>query len=369
MKKTPLYAETKALGGKMVDYFGWSLPVQYQGIINEHMAVRKTAGLFDVSHMGEILVKGKDALKFLQQTCVRDLSQMISGKTAYTLMCDEAGGVIDDLLVYYLGEQEYLLVVNAANTQADYKWLKTWQVKFAVDAQVDDVSSEYAQIALQGPQSMNIMQIIVPGSEFAALRPYQFGIFELEQSQVLLSRTGYTGEDGFELYVQPDYAAELWRKLLAAGAESGLVPAGLGARDSLRLEAGMPLYGHELSPEINPLEAGLRFFVNLDKEFFIGREALLKSSQAGSGRKLIGICLKERAIARQGYKVISRDKEIGQVTSGGFAPWLQKSICMALIDDQAIGAGQVVEVEIRGRLFAAEVIQLPFYRRQKNKGN
>lgn len=366
MRKTPLYDEAKDLGGKIVEYSGWLLPVQYQGIISEHLAVRNSAGLFDVSHMGEIRVSGAEAVQFLQLICTRDLGSLAIGRISYTLMCDESGGVIDDLLVYRLGEEEYLLVVNAANTGIDFQWLKSWQEKLYPELKVENVSDEFAQIALQGPRSMQILSQVAPEESVKELRTYSFTVVRMNREQVIISRTGYTGEDGYELYMPPAIAPAMWKEILAAGAGSGIVPAGLGARDSLRLEAGMPLYGHEISREINPLEAGLDAFVNSDTKEFHGREALELSRTRGIKRKITGLCLQDRAIARQGYKIFNGDKEIGQVTSGIYSPYLEKSICMALLQKEEINGKQSrLEVEIRGRRHKVEICPLPFYKRQR----
>lgn len=364
LKKTPLYSLYKEYGAKTIDFGGWDMPVQFSGIKEEHEAVRKNAGIFDVSHMGEIIVKGKNSLDFLQKMMTNDFSKLKEGGALYTAMCYENGGVVDDLLVYKLNEEEYFLVVNAANTEKDFDWLN----KHAVDdVSVKDVSDQYALIAIQGPKAQSILQKISKNTDLEDIGFFKFKQnVDLDGSLALVSRTGYTGEDGFEIYCRSDDAEKLWKTLLEKGQEEGIMPCGLGARDTLRFEASLPLYGQELSPEITPLEAKLGFAVKLNKEEdFIGKEALKKQKEQGVERKLAGIEMIDRGIPRTGYSVFSGGKEIGYVTSGTQSPTLKKNIGIALIESDYIEDGNEVEVEVRKKHLKAKIVQTPFYKRPK----
>ena len=362
MKKTPLYEKHVALGGRIVDFLGWALPVQYSGIVEEHLAVRSAAGLFDVSHMGEIEVKGKDALNFINYIVTNDVSRLVPGKIMYSPMCYEHGGVVDDILIYMNNEDNLLLVVNAGNKDKDYQWILDKSKDF--DVNVLDVSDSYAQIALQGPKAEGILQKLTD-TPLEDLKFYTFdGEVLVDGAKVLLSRTGYTGEDGFELYLSPSDAGHIWDKLLETGKEEGLLPAGLGARDTLRFEASLPLYGQELSEEITPLEAGLGFFVKLNKEDFIGKPSLLEQKEKGLKRKIVGLEMIEKGVPRHGYEVRSQGKAIGTITSGSFAPYLEKYLALALLDINYTEMGQEVYVNIRGRERLAEVVETPFYKRR-----
>lgn len=362
-KKTPLYDSHVASGAKIVEFGGWLMPVQYSGIIEEHRAVRTKAGLFDVSHMGEFVVRGADAAKFINRVVTNDVRQIAVEQILYTPMCYADGGVVDDLLIYRLGENEYWLVVNAGNIEKDFAWLRQHQADFNVE--LADISDQTAEVALQGPAAEAIL------SRLTAAKLSEIGYYRLKQDvdvagiRCLISRTGYTGEDGFELYCQADSVAALWQAILEAGKESGLIPAGLGARDTLRFEAGLPLYGHELSPEITPLEAGLKPFVKLDKADFIGLAALSAQYQTGVQRKVVGLEMTGRGIARAGHVCMADGKAIGQVTSGTFAPTLEKNLALALLDMQHNAVGTTIQVDIRGKLVDAIVVAKPFYRRNK----
>lgn len=362
LRRTPLYALYTKHGAKTIDFGGWELPVQFTGIQHEHESVRTKAGLFDVSHMGEIKVSGPDALDFIQKMMTNDVSLLESGRAQYTLMCTPDGGIVDDLLVYKRGEHEYLLVVNAANSEKDAAWLMK-HVTGAVT--VTNVSDEIAQLALQGPLAESILQKLTT-EPLAAIGPFHFqddvavgGVF------ALISRTGYTGEDGFELYVKAEDAPELWHRILKTGGED-VVPCGLGARDTLRFEARLPLYGQELSETITPLEAGLGFAVKLDKPVaFIGQEALRHQKEAGIPRRLVGIEMIERGIPRTGYTVYAGDQTVGEVTTGTQSPTLRKNIGLALVQAAYSAPGTEVDVDIRGRKVAAVVVSTPFYKRVK----
>jgi aminomethyltransferase len=357
-RKTPLYDRHRALSGKMAPYAGHLLPVEYAGIIKEHMAVRTACGLFDVSHMGEISYKGKDALANIQKIVTNDCAGMKIGQVRYSPMCNERGGVVDDLLVYRKGEDAYLLVVNAANREKDVNWMRT---HLFGDCALEDLSGGIAQLALQGPRALKVFEKLsarenIPG------RAYRFiDGADVAGISCLVSRTGYTGEDGLELYCAAEDAAKLWDALLAAGADEGLIPCGLGARDTLRLEAGMPLYGHEMSEEITPLEAGLSMFVKPDKGDFIGKAALIGRAPE---RMRAGLRILGRGIARENCPIYADGRMIGATTSGTHLPYLGHAAAMALVETGAVRAGARVEVEIRGRRVEAEVVPLPFYRRK-----
>lgn len=364
MKKTPLYEKHCQLGGKMINFGGWALPVQYAGILEEHQKVRAVAGLFDVSHMGEITVKGPDATNFLQKMLTNDITGMAAFQVLYSPMCYHDGGVVDDLLVYKFNDEEYLLVVNAANTEKDFRWLKdnlTGQVEIA------EVSAEYAQLALQGPKAEAILQKLteVP---LAEIRFFHFRVaVDLDGVKTLVSRTGYTGEDGFEIYCSPAEAPCLWEKLLTEGQEEGLVPVGLGARDTLRFEAALPLYGQEIARDISPLEAGLEVFVKLDKEDFTGKEALARQKEQGLARKLVGFEMSGRGVARSHYEVQSGGEKLGFVTTGSFSPSLKKNLGLALIKSDYAQEGAEIEIIIRNKAVQAKIINKRFYVKRYKK--
>ena len=353
--KTPLYQWHESHGGRLVPYAGFSLPVQYEtGIITEHNAVRKGAGLFDVSHMGEFLITGKDALKNLQIIFTNDFSNMKSGRVRYTLLCNEEGGILDDLVVYMMGEDRYMLVVNAANRGKDLIWI---QSRLTGSCSLEDVSDSLAQIAIQGPASEAILNSLskdVPEKYYTFMEKGEAGGIPC-----LISRTGYTGEDGFEFYCQNDDVLALWEKLLAK--DSGLIPCGLGSRDTLRLEAGMPLYGHEMDETITPFEAGLSFAVKMEKPDFIGKSALTGKGKASRIR--IGLEITGRGIAREKSPVYFQGREIGQTSSGTFCPHLGKAFAMALVETKYAEPGKAVEIEVRGRMIEALICKLPFYKR------
>ncbi|WP_339294122.1 glycine cleavage system aminomethyltransferase GcvT [Paenibacillus sp. FSL W7-1279] len=355
----PLYADFPS--ARCIDFGGWELPVQFSGIVQEHEAVRKHAGLFDVSHMGEFIVTGQDAEAFIQKMTTNDVTRISMGQAQYTLMCYDNGGTVDDLLVYKLSADRFMLVVNASNIDKDLQWL---QDHLAGDVTIRNVSAETALIALQGPAAVNIMSQATT-EVLDELPSFHF----IQNAQVcgcsaLLSRTGYTGEDGFEIYCSAEDAPAIWRELLTAGEPHGLVPTGLGARDTLRFEAKLPLYGQELSSTISPLEASLGFFVKLDSGDFIGREALQQQKQDGVPRKLVGIELIDRGIPRSHYPVYNHEGEpIGEVTSGTQSPSLKRNLGLALIETPYTSLDTEVWVEIRGKKLKAKVVKTPFYKR------
>ncbi len=366
LKRTPLFTVYKEFGGKTIDFGGWELPVQFSGIKEEHEAVRTRAGLFDVSHMGEFAVKGPGSLKTLQKIMTNDLSRLKAGGAQYTAMCDENGGTVDDLIIYKRAEEDYLLVVNAANIEKDYKWIERW---LEDETALENQSEEIAQLAIQGPLAEKILQKLCPGTDLSEIGFFKFrDELEISGRKALVSRTGYTGEDGFEIYCRNDDAASLWRDILDAGKEEGIKPCGLGARDTLRFEAALPLYGQELSKDISPLEAGIGFAVKLGKEEnFIGKAALIQQKEAGLKRKLTGIEMIDRGIPRHGYPVYKDGVQVGVVTTGTQSPTLKKNIGLALIDTAFAEGGGTVEVEIRGKKLKAGMIGIPFYKRNKNQ--
>ncbi|BCB04710.1 glycine cleavage system aminomethyltransferase GcvT [Bacillus sp. KH172YL63] len=363
LKQTPLYDVYKEYGGKTIDFGGWALPVQFSSIKEEHEAVRSRAGLFDVSHMGEIEVKGEGALDFLQKMMTNDVSKVKDGGAQYTAMCYENGGTVDDLLVYKIKDHDYLLVVNAANIDKDFQWLKEHQ---GDNVEVNNISEKMAQLALQGPLAEEVLQTLTKTS-LGDIGFFKFQIeVEIDGKEALVSRTGYTGEDGFEIYCDAQDAAHIWKVILDAGGDQGVLPCGLGARDTLRFEANLALYGQELSQSITPIEAGIGFAVKVNKEVpFIGQEVLKQQKEEGASRKLVGIEMIDRGIPRHGYKVFSGEEEIGEVTTGTQSPTLKKNVGLALLNKDFTELGTEVMVEIRGKKLKAAVVATPFYKRPK----
>lgn len=364
MKRTPLYEMHCTLGGKMIDFGGWELPVQYTGILEEHEQVRNAAGLFDVSHMGEIRVTGKDAEAWIHKLVTNQIEGAKEGQAVYSPMCDPEGGVVDDLLVYKFNSYEFLLIVNASNTEKDFAWMLQNREG---DVEIQNLSDRYAQLAIQGPKAEGILQKLTT-TPLSEIKFFHFAPnVLLDGVEALVSRTGYTGEDGFEVYTAAEKAEELWKKLLEAGKEGGLVPVGLGARDTLRFEAALPLYGQEISSEISPLEAGLGWFVKLNKENFIGQNALKRQKEEGLRRKLVGFEMLDRGIPRSHYEVQSHGKTIGFVTTGSFSPTLRKNIGLALVEVEHAEEGTEWEVMIRNKPLRAKVVKLPFYSKKYKK--
>ena len=354
-KRTCLYDKHVELGALMSPFGGFEMPIQYAGIAVEHQAVRGKVGLFDVSHMGEVTVRGKDAERYVQHIFTNDIAGAPVGKIYYGMMCYENGGTVDDLLVYKMGENDFFLVINAANIDKDWAWMQQHAIGFDIDLQ--NRSDFYGQIAVQGPESEQVMESVlgIPCSELTFYTVKTVG-------DVIVSRTGYTGEDGFEVYATPEYIRECWDKLIAAGVQ----PCGLGCRDTLRFEAGLPLYGDELTEEISPVMAGSSMFVKLDKDF-IGRDALLKQKTEGVAKKLVGIELADKAIPRHGYTVLKDGQAIGEVTTGYHTLSTDKSVCMALIDSQYAALGTEVEIQIRKKTFAGKVVKKLFYEKRYKK--
>jgi aminomethyltransferase len=366
-KKTPLHARHIALGARMVPFGGWEMPVEYAGIAAEHMAVRQAAGLFDVSHMGEIEIAGTDAVAALQQITSNDASGLDIGQAQYAALTTHEGTFVDDLLVYRLADTHFLLVVNAANIAKDYTWTKQ-EVAGLGDVVVVNASSRYALIALQGPRALEILQPLT-GVELDTIHYYRFATGEVGNVRATISRTGYTGEDGFELFVPPQTAATVWDALLREGADLGIVPVGLGARDTLRLEAAMRLYGQDMDETSTVLEAGLGWIVAWDKPSFNGREALAAQKATGPTRRLVGFEVVGRGIARRGYQVFRAghpDDSIGVVTSGTITPYLKRAVGLAYVAHDASHVDTELSIDVRGRRVPAKVVKLPFYKREQS---
>ena len=358
-KKTPLYETHIKYKGKIVPFAGYLLPVQYEtGVIAEHMAVRTAAGLFDVSHMGEIMLYGKDAFSNLQNLMSNDFSGMETGQARYSPMLNPGGGIIDDLIVYKMTDEKYFIVVNASNKDKDFNWISK---NITGDAKADDISEKTAQLALQGPLSLEILKRItdekyIPGKYYHAV----FNAY-IKGMECIISKTGYTGEDGFEIYIDSSLAETLWELLMDTGKDLGLIPCGLGARDTLRLEASMPLYGHEMDDSVSPFESGLGFAVKMNKPDFIGKNALLEKGEPKVKRA--GLKVTGRGIIREEADIYSGDRKIGRSTSGTHAPFLGYPVAMASIEKEYASPGTKLEADVRGRRIACEVVPLPFYKK------
>ncbi len=364
LKRTPFFDKHQEHEGKIVDFSGWALPVQYSGIIDEHQAVRQKAGLFDVTHMGELRLVGPEAEEAVNYLVTNDVSKSPIGRVIYSPMCYPHGGTVDDLLIYKFGQQDFLLVVNGANKEKDLQWVAENTADF--DVQLIDESDETGLLALQGPKAEEILSPLVD-TDLSQMKYYWFedGI-ELAGHQVMVSRTGYTGEAGFEVYCETNDGADIWDAIMQKGEDFGLVPAGLGARDTLRFEAGLCLYGQELGEDINPLAAGLSFFVKLGKEDFIGKEALQEVKNQGPSRRLIGFEMLDRGIPRTGYPIYEPggEDQAGEVTSGSYAPTLEKNLGMGYVPPHLTEPGTELRIEVRNRKLEAVVVEFPFYKRE-----
>ncbi len=363
VKKTALNAWHRAHGGRMVEFAGWDMPVEYSGVSAEHRAVRTRAGMFDVSHMGEIEIAGKDALAAVQHITSNDASRLKVGQAHYSALTTSKGTFVDDLLVYRFADQHFLVVVNASNTDKDYAHIVE-HIKGIGDAAAVNSSSRYELIAVQGPKAREIVQKVTT-LDLSAIRYYRFTHGEVAGARATLSRTGYTGEDGFEIFVAPGVAVRVWEALLDAGREFDLIPCGLGARDTLRLEAAMRLYGNDIDDSTTVLEADLEWIVGWNKAEFIGKDALAAQKSRGLARRLVGFEMVDRGIARHGYDVYDGGGKIGVVTSGTQTPFLKKAVGMAYVPVAKTAPGREFEVDIRGRRMRARVVPLPFYKRPR----
>jgi aminomethyltransferase len=361
LKRTALNAVHKAAGAKMVEFGGWEMPVEYSGITQEHLAVRHAAGLFDVSHMGEIEIRGAGSLQLIQYLTANDAARVVVGQAQYTALMYPRGSAVDDCVVHRLAEDHFLICVNAANIEKGFQWIVRHNT---FGAEVRNRSAEYSQLALQGPRALEILARLTRAS-LGNLRTYWFTSAVCCGVEGLIARTGYTGEDGFEFYFPPSESERVWGSILDAGKADGLIPAGLGARNTLRLEAGYPLYGHELDEETTLLEAGLGWICKLEKGDFVGREALLAEREQGLRKKLVGFEMTDRGIARDGYPVWVDGRAVGKVTSGSPAPFLKKNIGLAYLPPAFAEVGREIYIEIRGKRVAARQVALPFYKRPK----
>lgn len=364
MKKTPLYEKHVALNAKIIDFGGWAMPVQYTNVIDEHKTTRSTAGLFDICHMGEIEVKGPQALDLLQLVLTRNLAEQSIGQVKLSALLNEEGGIIDDLTVYKMAETTYMLVTNATPKDRDWQWINKIQEDKKFDCALKDISDATGKLDLQGPRSEEILQKLT-GADLKILRFYHFCEAQVAGFPAIISRSGYTGEDGFEVYAAVDFIGQIWDKLMTVGAASGMKPCGLGARDTLRLESGMMLNGQDMDESVSPLEVPYSWVVDAQKEF-IGKKALEDKKKSGRADKLVGIEMTGRGIARHGYKVFYGGKEIGVVTSGTFSPTLSKAIGLAFINADFSAPDTAIEVVIRDTMTAAKIVKLPFYKRVRS---
>lgn len=368
LKKTPLNAVHREMGGKMVDFGGWDMPVQYPaGVVAEHMRCRTVAGLFDVSHMGEIWVEGPDAIAFVNRITTNDVTKLVDSQAHYSALPNTEGGTVDDLLVYRFGPEKLLLVVNAGTTEKDWEWIKSHHSEHD-DVNMRNASAEYCQIAIQGPQATAILQTLTE-TELEPIKYYHFTTGKVDGVDAIISRTGYTGEDGFEVYAAPEFAEQLWKKMLHAGnygEDGGILPCGLAARNTLRLEAAMSLYGHELGDDISTYEAGLGWITKPAKDGgFIASDKLVAQKEAGLTRKIVGFEMTEPGIGRDEMDIYIGDEKVGVVTSGSPAPFLKKNIGLAFLPPQFANIGQEIKIDVRGRRVGAKVVATPFYKRTK----
>ncbi len=358
-KKTPLYDIHKAHKGQIIEFGGWDMPVFYTGMLNEHRAVREKVGVFDVSHMGEIEVTGRDSLSNLQRLLVSNIEALPVSRVKYSVLCYPEGGVVDDVTVYRLENDRFLLCVNASNTDKDYQWISQ---HLEGKATAVNRSSEFAQLAIQGPRSMELLQKLTPLS-LGSLKYYWFVLGKIAGVESIISRTGYTGEDGFELYFSPEFAIQVWEYLMAEGEALGIQPIGLGARDTLRMEMAFPLYGHELDESTTLLEAGLGRLIDFGKPSFLGKEAFTRQKAEGTKRKLVGFKMVDEGIPRPHYEVYENDKKVGFVTSGTISPTLRKGIGMGYVGIEEAWEGNEISIMIRQKKLTAEVVRTPFYNR------
>jgi glycine cleavage system T protein (aminomethyltransferase) len=364
LKKTPLHARHRSLGARMVEFGGWDMPVEYSGIVDEHMAVRTRAGLFDVSHMGEIEIAGADALRAVQHITSNDAGRLAVNQIQYSALTTPQGTFVDDVLTYKVADDHFMLVVNASNIVKDFHWITEHVKEAGGDAAAVNTSSRYALVALQGPAARDTLQTLT-GVDLSSIKYYWFATGEVAGVRVTISRTGYTGEDGFEVFVPPNAAERVWDAILQAGKGAGVVPAGLGARDTLRLEASMRLYGNDMDETTTVVEADLGWIVGWKKDEFLGHDVLKQQKAGGASKKLVGFEMLDRAIARHGYDAYVNGEKAGVVTSGTQTPFLKKAIGMAYLPVDRTQPGTEFEIEIRGRRVRAAVVPMPFYKRAK----
>ena len=357
MKRTPLYRVHESHNAKFTEFGGWEMPLQYSSIVKEHLAVRTAVGLFDLSHMGEFEVRGHGANELVQKLSTNDVGRLTDGRVLYTLFCNDAGGIVDDLLIYRHTDNHYMLVVNAANIKKDLAWVETHN---NTGVEVKDVSENTALIALQGPKAIDILNPFVPERDVSEISFFRFAVDEVAGITTVISRTGYTGEIGFELYVDANNAENLWNAIYPAVIEAEGQPVGLGARDTLRLEAGLRLYGMDMNDDTNPYEVGLSKFVKSKNRQFIGKKALLREKKKGIAKQMIGFQMLDRAVARNAYPVYQEGEHIGSVTSGAPSPSLKCSIGFAILTSQTISEGDKIDIEIRGKMHPAKIVKVPF---------
>jgi len=362
-KKTPLFETHKRLGARIIEFGPWLMPLYYTSIIDEHNTVRNRIGLFDVSHMGEFTIRGKNALAFIQKIITNDAFRLNSNQALYTPMCNDRGMIIDDLLVYKFSDEHFMLVVNATNIEKDYKWIEGTVRRFDKDVILKNISDETSLLALQGPKAEEVLQKITD-LDLSRIRYYWFQEGKVEKIQAIISRTGYTGEDGFEIYLKPEHAIKVWNKILEIGGEEEIKPVGLGARDTLRLECAMLLYGNDMDETKTPLETNIAWTVKFAKEDFIGKEALLKQKEEGVKQRLVGFELIERGVPRHNYLMLKDKEKIGTVTSGSFSPTLKKGIGLGYVKIDFAKKGNEIQIQIREKLAKARIVKIPFYRRR-----
>ncbi|MBS3097165.1 glycine cleavage system aminomethyltransferase GcvT [Candidatus Woesearchaeota archaeon] len=357
MKKTALYQEHVKLGAKIVEFGGWLMPVFYTNVIDEHITTRTKAGLFDICHMGEIMIEGDDAFRLVQKLFTADISKLTKGGIVYCVMCNENGGAVDDLTVYCFDKNKYMLVVNAGTVDKDLEWVKKCSSGF--DVAVTDKRKELAKLDLQGPNAEAILQKMTKAN-LNSLKRFGFIENEVNGVKAIISRTGYTAEDGFEIYFGVNKAVEIWNRLLTVGKESGIKPVGLGARDTLRLEACYSLYGHELDDSITPIEAGISFVVD-NKDNFVGKEALIKQKMEGAKRLIMAFEMTDKAVPRNGYEIFKGNRKVGYVTSGTMSPTFKKGIGLGMVEKDNSKTGNEIEIKIRDKLYKAVIVKRPFY--------
>ena len=364
--KTPLFETHKKLGAKIIEFGPWFMPLYYTSIVDEHNTVRNRVGLFDVSHMGEFSIKGKDTLAFIQGLITNDVSRLNNNQALYTPMCNDNGTIIDDLVVYKFSAEHFMLVVNASNIEKDFEWIEGVARKFDKDIILKNISDETSLLTLQGPKAEEVLQKIT-NLDLSRMKYYWFQEGRIEEIQAIISRTGYTGEDGFEIYLKSEYASQIWNRLLEIGKKEGIKPIGLGARDTLRLECAMLLYGNDMDETKPPLEANIAWTIKFNKEDFIGKKALLKQEEEGIKQRLVGFELIERGVPRHNYPILKDGERIGTVTSGSFSPTLKKGIGLGYVKIDFAKERTEIQIRIRDKTVKARIVKTPFYRKKRLK--